>query len=145
MPILCRPSVAVPEYIVTQEETLDFARRLHADNPRLPLALKLITNTGVRKRHLIRPIEETLKHPGFEIRNQIYEEQAKARIPAVVRKALDNAGLRSADIGVIIYVSCTGFMMPALTAWLINTMGFRHDTTQIPRLRGGWSGDQPCA
>ncbi|MCW2804772.1 MAG: rppA [Propionibacteriaceae bacterium] len=132
MPILCRPSVAVPEYIVTQEETLDFARRLHADNPRLPLALKLITNTGVRKRHLIRPIEETLKHPGFEIRNQIYEEQAKARIPAVVRKALDNAGLRSADIGVIIYVSCTGFMMPALTAWLINTMGFRHDTTQIP-------------
>ena len=32
----------------------------------------------------------------------------------------------------IIYVSCTGFLMPSLTAWLINKMGFRSDTRQIP-------------
>jgi 1,3,6,8-tetrahydroxynaphthalene synthase len=132
VPTLCRPSVAVPEYVITQEETLDLARRMHADNPRLPLALRLVTNTGVRKRHIIRPIEETLTHQGFEIRNRIYEEEAKARVPAVIRKALDYAGLDAPDIGVIIYVSCTGFMMPSLTAWLINAMGFRHDTTQIP-------------
>jgi 1,3,6,8-tetrahydroxynaphthalene synthase len=29
-------------------------------------------------------------------------------------------------------VSCTGFTMPSLTAWLINHMGFRYDTRQIP-------------
>jgi len=32
----------------------------------------------------------------------------------------------------IIYVSCTGFMMPSLTAWLINQMGFRSSVRQIP-------------
>jgi 1,3,6,8-tetrahydroxynaphthalene synthase len=132
MPTLCRPSVAVPEYVITQEETLDIARRLHVDNPRLPLALRLIKNTGVRKRHVIRPIYETLMHPGFEVRNRIYEEQAKARVPAVVRTALDNAGLGPTDIGCIVFVSCTGFTMPALSSWLINAMGFRHDTAQIP-------------
>ncbi len=59
-PVLCTPAVAVPEYVITQAETLAVAARLHADHPKLRLALRLIENTGVAKRHLIRPIEETL-------------------------------------------------------------------------------------
>jgi 1,3,6,8-tetrahydroxynaphthalene synthase len=122
----------VPEHVITMEETLDLARSHHADHPQLPLALRLIENTGVRTRHLVQPIEETLKHPGFEDRNALYQAEAKARVPAVVRRALDDAQLRAADIDVIIYVSCTGFMMPSLTAWLINEMDFSSDTRQIP-------------
>jgi len=132
MPVLCRPVVQVPEYVITQEETLEIARHMHADNPRLPLVLRLVKNTGVRKRHMIRPLEETLQHPGFEVRNRIYEEHAKARVPEVIRKALANAELNESDIDAIIYVSCTGFMMPPLTSWLINNLGFRLDTRQIP-------------
>ncbi|MGW1027242.1 type III polyketide synthase [Streptomyces sp. NPDC002577] len=132
MATLCRPAVSVPEHVITMEETLDLARSRHADHPQLPLALRLIENTGVRTRHLVQPIEETLKHPGFEERNRLYQTEAKARVPAVVRQALDDAHLKPKDIDVIIYVSCTGFMMPSLTAWLINTMGFASDTRQIP-------------
>ncbi|MZD04964.1 type III polyketide synthase, partial [Streptomyces sp. SID5785] len=69
---------------------------------------------------------------GFEERNTLYQAEAKARVPAVVQRALDDAELRATDIDVIIYVSCTGFMMPSLTAWLINEMGFSSDTRQIP-------------
>ncbi|MET9429698.1 type III polyketide synthase [Streptomyces sp. NPDC003036] len=132
MATLCRPAVAVPEHVITMQQTLDLARSIHADHPQLALALRLMENTGVRKRHLLRPIEETLKHPGFEARNAVYEAESKARVPAVIRQALEDAELRAQDIDVIIYVSCTGFMMPSLTAWLINTMGFRTDTRQIP-------------
>src|SRR5215217_6804163 len=42
MAVLCRPAVAVPDHVVTMEETLELARRLHADHPQLPLALRLI-------------------------------------------------------------------------------------------------------
>ncbi|MGI8306301.1 hypothetical protein [Saccharopolyspora hattusasensis] len=132
MPVLCRPAVAVPEHIVTLDETLDLARRMYRDHPQLPLALRLIENTGVRKRHIIRPIEETLRHPGFETRNSIYAEEAKSRVPAVVHRALGNAGLDAGDIDLIIYVSCTGFTMPSMTAWMINSLGFRPDTRQLP-------------
>ncbi|MFF9198185.1 type III polyketide synthase [Streptomyces sp. NPDC014779] len=132
MPVLCRPAVAVPEHVITQEETLDLARRLHADHPSLPLVLRLIRNTGVARRHLVRPIEETLAHPGFEARNARYEAEAKARVPAVVAEALGHAGLGPRDIDLIVYVSCTGFMMPSLTAWMINNLGFRADTRQLP-------------
>jgi 1,3,6,8-tetrahydroxynaphthalene synthase len=114
------------------EETLELARSRHADHPQLPLALRLIENTGVLTRHIVQPIEETLKHPGFEQRNKLYEQEAKARVPEVIQHALDDAELLSSDIDVIIYVSCTGFMMPSLTAWLINEMGFDSTTRQLP-------------
>ena len=132
MPTLCKPAVAVPEHVITMEETLAFAERVQAGNPQLPLALRLIRNTGVRKRHIVQPIERTLAHPGFEQRNLIYTEESKKRTPAVVIEALANAGLAARDIDAIIYVSCTGFLMPSLTAWLINELGFRSDTRQIP-------------
>ncbi len=132
MATLCKPSVSVPEYIITMEETLAFAEKVHAGKPQLPLALRLIRNTGVQKRHIVQPIEKTLSHPGFEERNRIYAVEAKKRCPEVIEQALANACLRAQDIDVIIYVSCTGFLMPSPTAWLINNMGFRSNTRQIP-------------
>ncbi|MFG2648917.1 type III polyketide synthase [Streptomyces sp. NPDC048436] len=132
MAVLCRPAVAVPEHVITSEQTLDLVRTVHADHPQLALALRLIENTGVAKRHLVQPLEDTLRHPGFEVRNKLYETEAKARVPQVVRQALETAELSPCDIDLIVYVSCTGFMMPSLTAWLINTMGFRPETRQVP-------------
>lgn len=132
MATLCRPAVAVPEHVLTREETLQLARTLHADHPQLGLVLRLIENTGVRTRHIVQPIEKTLQHPGFEARNKLYETEAKARVPSVVYRAMGNAELGVDDIDLIVYVSCTGFMMPSLTAWLINALGFRTDTRQLP-------------
>ncbi|MCT9083694.1 type III polyketide synthase [Streptomyces fulvoviolaceus] len=132
MPTLCKPAIAVPEYVITMEETLEFAARVHAGNPQLNLALRLIRNTGVLKRHIVQPIEATLAHPGFEQRNRIYTEESKKRTPAVIMQALAHADLTVQDIDAIVYVSCTGFTMPSLTAWLINELGFRSDTRQIP-------------
>jgi len=105
---------------------------MHADHQKLQLVLRMIENTGVRKRHLIQPIEQTLQHPGFEARNQVYLREARARVPSVVREALTWADISAEDIDAIIFVSCTGFTMPPLTAWVINAMGFRNDTRQIP-------------
>ncbi|WP_281275923.1 type III polyketide synthase [Thermomonospora umbrina] len=124
--------MSVPEHVVTMEDTLEFAEKIHHGKPQLPLALRLIQRTGVRKRHIVQPIEEALGHPGFEERNRLYEMESKKRCPPVITEALTNADLTVQDIDVIIYVSCTGFLMPSLTAWLINSMGFRSDTRQIP-------------
>ena len=132
MPILCKPAVAVPEYVITQEETLSLCREIHARHPQLELALRLLRNTGVKKRHLVRPVEVTLVHEGLEHRNATYEMHAKERCPSVIRKAMANAQVEPADIDALIVVSCTGFLMPSLSAWLINNMGLPLDTVQIP-------------
>ncbi|PRY36784.1 type III polyketide synthase [Umezawaea tangerina] len=132
MAVLCRPAVAVPEHVVTLEETLALARAEHRGHPRLALALRLIESTGVRTRHIIRPVSRTLVQAGIGARHQVYVAEAKARIPAVVEEALDNAGVEARDIGMIVYVSCTGFTMPSMTAWMIDALGFRPDTRQLP-------------
>ncbi len=132
LPLLCRPAVAVPEHVITQADTLALAARLHPDHPQLPLVLRLIKNTGVIKRHIVRPVDETLQHTGFTHRNRVFESEAKKRLPPVISDALAHAGLRAEDIDIIVLVSCTGFMMPSLTSWMINELGFRTDTVQLP-------------
>jgi 1,3,6,8-tetrahydroxynaphthalene synthase len=131
-PVLCCPAVSVPEHTITLEETLELARSIHADHAQLKLALRLISHTGVRKRHLVQPLAATLQHPGLEERNRVYVRESRARVPAVVARALHNAGVEPREIDAIVYVSCTGFTMPSLTSWMINELGFRTDTTQLP-------------
>ncbi|WP_434447087.1 type III polyketide synthase [Lentzea sp. E54] len=118
--------------MITLEETLRLARKLHHGHEQLPLALRLIENTGVLTRHLVRPIDETLRHPGWEERNRVHMHEARMRVPGVVNRALANAELSPGEIDAIIYVSCTGFSMPSMTAWMINELGFRMDTRQLP-------------
>lgn len=132
MPILHRPATFLPEYTITSEETIAFAKKHFKYAPEVKKAIKLIVNTGVKKRHLIQPIDMASKHPGFTQRNAIFEAMAKKTVPGVVSKALSNAGLHEKDISAIIFVSCSGFMMPSLTAWLINEMDFSYDTVQLP-------------
>lgn len=115
----CRPSVSVPERVITMEETLELARERHAGHPQLPVALRLMENTGVRTRHMVQPIEETLKHPGFEDRDRLYEREAKARVPAVVR-GRGGTGVRLERNG--------SYLIPETEEWImydVKATGFR--------------------
>lgn len=132
MAVLCRPAVAVPEHVITLEETLELCRRLHSEHSQLELALRLIRNTNIAKRHLVRPIEEILHHPGFEERNACYVAEARKRVPQVVETALQNAGIGASAVDAVIYVSCTGFTMPSMTAWMINNLGLPTHAVQLP-------------
>ncbi|MFL0181645.1 type III polyketide synthase [Mycobacterium sp. SMC-15] len=132
LPVLCRPAVHLPEHVITLDQTLKLAEELHRLHPQYDLAVQLISNTGVRTRHIVQPVEVTREHPGFEIRNAVYVREAKARIPGVVSEALANAEVAVDQIDAIVFVSCTGFTMPSLTAWMINNLGFRNDICQIP-------------
>jgi 1,3,6,8-tetrahydroxynaphthalene synthase len=134
---LCRPAVAVPEYVITLEETLDLARSVHADHPQLPLALRRIEDSGVRRRHLVRSPEEARELPGSEARSLRYGAEAERRVPPVVRKALEHARLTPQEIDLIVHASCTGSLTPSLTTRLINSMGFRPDTRQLPIAQPG--------
>lgn len=132
MAVLCRPAVAVPEHVITLDETLELCRKLHSGHSQLELALRLIRNTNITKRHLVRPIEEILHHPGFEARNELYAEEARKRVPEVVETALQNAGISASAVDAVIYVSCTGFTMPSMTAWMINNLGLPAHAVQLP-------------
>jgi pyridoxine 4-dehydrogenase len=57
--ILCNPSVWLPEYTISMDDNFGFLPSLHADYTKLPLVLRLIENTRVRKRQRLQPLDET--------------------------------------------------------------------------------------
>src|SRR5207247_676084 len=48
------------------------------------------------------------------------------------RDCLEQAGLRPADVDFLISVSCTGYMIPSIDAYLIGDLGFRANVRRLP-------------
>lgn len=131
-PVVCKPSVVLPPYTISQEETLDFIQEIFSTYTDLPYVLNMIRNTKVLNRHLVRPIEETKVHTGITHRHQIYTNAARSMSETAAREAVKNADLAFDDITMIIATSCTGFTMPSLTAMLINDLKLKQNVRQLP-------------
>ena len=132
MSVLCRPAVRFPEHEVTLKDTLETARRLHPEHPRLDTVLRLIENTGVRTRRVLQPLELTLRHPGVAVRTGLYWDAVRAHLPSLVSEALERAEVSRDQIDAVTFVSCTGFTMPSPIVWMINELGFSTRLDQIP-------------
>jgi type III polyketide synthase len=132
MPTLLRPSIVLPQYVVTQEDMIRTLQGLFPEHPDWRRAKAMIQNTQVHSRYSIRPLEECVAASGFESRSLIYGQEARRLGAIATREALAFAEMRAQDIDLIIVVSCTGFMMPSLTAFLINEFPFSSRTKQLP-------------
>jgi len=130
--VVCRPAVVVPEHVLTKETLKQTARALLADFPHLRRLERIIDNSGIERRYLVRPIEETVHPEGFGARNELYARESKRLVEAAARGALDHAGLEPEDIDLVITTSCTGIMIPSVCAHLIPALGFRPQTKRLP-------------
>lgn len=130
--IACRPALVLPEHEFTRESLKATAARVLEGHPHLPRVLRIIENTGIESRHLVRPIEETVAPVGFGTRNNLFIEESKRLGEKAAQAALANAGLKATDVDFIITTSCTGVMIPALDAHLIGALGFDARTKRLP-------------
>ncbi|MGH7642671.1 MAG: type III polyketide synthase [Candidatus Dormibacteria bacterium] len=73
-------------------------------------------------------------------RMRVYEDEAPRLAQLAVKAALAEAGLAPDQIDLLISVSCTGYMVPALDVGLAQELGFRSDLIRIPLTELGCSG-----
>ncbi len=132
MSLITEPALVLPEYTISQERMIEVLEEQHPYHPKWSMVKKMIKNTNVENRHLLLPIEQTMVHPGFEFRNNLYKEKGLKMAMDATQQALDKAQLTAQDIDMIIVVSCTGFLMPSLTSYLISNMDFKTSTKQLP-------------
>jgi predicted naringenin-chalcone synthase len=132
MTTLTKPAIVRPAFEVTQADMLDVLKTLFPDHPQWDVISRMIRNTQVAKRYLVRPLAEIVKHAGFEARNQIYTQESQRLGRQAVEQALEHAAMTPQDIDMIIVTSCTGFMMPSLTAYLMSELPFNCTTKQLP-------------
>ncbi|ODS22991.1 hypothetical protein AB835_11140 [Candidatus Endobugula sertula] len=139
MSFIHKPSLYKPEHVVSESEMLAEIKKKYCNDPSLQKILKMVKNCGILKRHIIRPLNDSLAHKKFTDKSTLYQQQLVTIAEVVVSKALETAHLQPVDIDLIIDVSCSGFMMPSMSSYLINRMGFRHDVKKMPVAQLGCS------
>ena len=144
MALVTEPVLLFPEHQVSQDEMVTVLEDLFPYHPKWPTVEKMIRNIDVENRHLLSPIHQVVIHPGLEYRNNLYRDEGLSMAREATQQALEENNMHPRDIDMIIVASCTGFLMPSLTSYLISAMDFRLETKQLPVVQlgcaaGAWS------
>jgi alkylresorcinol/alkylpyrone synthase len=140
-PVLLAIERFLPPYRYGQEEVTGWVRRWleEAGEEGLRL-LSVYASAGVKTRASVAPIEEVFQPGDFEEQNDRYREAARCAGIDVARRALAAAEMPPQDIGIIVSVSCTGFMIPAVDAYVANALGMGPRLARLPITESGCAG-----
>ncbi len=129
----------LPPYSRTTEEIIPYVKEWMSDqDERLQRkAVKIMGNAGIDKRYSILDADEMFIHRSFEEKNNLYIQGTLPLAEGALRKALEKANWSAKDLDYIVTVSCTGFMIPSVDAYLINSIGLRQDVVRLPVTKMG--------
>jgi alkylresorcinol/alkylpyrone synthase len=103
--------------------------------------LTSVYNTaGVKRRASVVPIEEVFRPGDFERQNDRYADIARRAGTDVVRRALSTAEIEPGEVELIVSVSCTGFMIPAVDACVADALGMGPRLVRLPITESGCAG-----
>jgi alkylresorcinol/alkylpyrone synthase len=134
-------STAVPANAYLQKDILSAAWEHFG--PRFPEFEKLATifaNTGITKRHSVKPFYWYLDHKGWPERTAAFLDGAEVLFVDAAEKALAAAQLKASDIDTVVTVCSTGIATPSLEARVAKRLGFRADVARVPVFGLGCAG-----
>src|SRR6201994_4412523 len=134
-------ATSVPRHVFLQKDVL--AAAWDVFGPRLPefeTLSSIFTNTGIIKRHGVKPFDWYLEPRGWPERTEAFLSGAEALFVDVAEKALASANLAGSDIDTVVTVCSTGIATPSLEARVARRMGFRSDVTRVPVFGLGCAG-----
>jgi len=134
-------ATSVPPHTFLQKDVLTAAWDVFGGRfPDYDRFASIFANTGIVKRHGVKPFEWYLEPRGWPERTAAFLEGAEALYAEVAGKALANAGLAASDIDTVVTVCSTGIATPSLEARVARRMGFRSDITRVPVFGLGCAG-----
>jgi alkylresorcinol/alkylpyrone synthase len=134
-------ATSVPPHTFLQKDVLEAAWDIFGSRfPDYDRFASIFANTGIVKRHGVKPFEWYLEPRGWPERTAAFLEGAEALYVEVAGKALANAGLAASDIDTVVTVCSTGIATPSLDARVARRMGFRSDVSRVPVFGLGCAG-----
>ncbi|MEM7565862.1 MAG: type III polyketide synthase [Pseudomonadota bacterium] len=132
---------ALPPHRFAQDEVFRTFRDTYGHKiPRFDRIEEIFVNTGIETRYAVRPVDWFKEEQGWPERTQAYLDGADALFREAAGKALEAAGLESADVDTIVTVSSTGIATPSLEARALVDLGFRGDVRRVPVFGLGCAG-----
>jgi alpha-pyrone synthase len=143
-PVIEGFATGTPNNVLTQAEAAKFLTSLNCLARNQNRIEKIYKNTLIETRHLAVNLltEETIafsqQRNTLETRMQMFEKYAFSLANEVAKRALLAASDESAivkiedQIGLIVFVTSTGFVAPGVDTQLIESLGLRRDIARIP-------------
>jgi alkylresorcinol/alkylpyrone synthase len=127
-------ATAVPTIRVTMEDVSLAVGRVRGRGLRSPAP----SEGGTR--YFAQPLTSLTAPRSVSEQTDAYLEHARILARRVSRDALDRSGIGRDTVGLVIGVSCTGFVLPSLDAELIPILGLRPDVARLPITELGCGG-----
>lgn len=126
-------ATAVPPHVLTRELVKEYYGRTFALSARRLMAMhEVLDNSRIDRRYSLFPVDYLVETRSLTQRNGEYCEHAIRLARQVASEALARANRQASDVDMIVTVSCTGFMIPSVDAYLLSEMGFRSDVRRLP-------------
>jgi alkylresorcinol/alkylpyrone synthase len=132
----------LPPFRYRQEQITEWVRDWlqEAGDASAQRLLSVYESAGVKARAGVVPIEEAF-HPGdFETQNDRYRAIARDVGIELACRSLRAAGLEPGDVDLIVSVSCTGFIIPALDAYVADALKMGPRLVRLPITESGCAG-----
>jgi alkylresorcinol/alkylpyrone synthase len=134
-------ATSVPPHVFLQKDVLAAAWDIFGSRfPEYDRFASIFANTGIVKRHGVKPFDWYLEPRGWPERSAAFFEGAEALYVEVAEKALAAANLTAADIDTVVTICSTGIATPSLDARVSRRMGFRSDVSRVPVFGLGCAG-----
>ncbi|HWP66831.1 MAG TPA: type III polyketide synthase [Candidatus Limnocylindria bacterium] len=121
----------MPTRFLTRDDTLTQLPTL-AGGPEGSARFRgMVERSRVDRRHIETPIEELLRLTP-EGRSRIFEQRSRELAENLGGRALLAAGVNGCDLGVVVTVSCTGYMLPSVDAYVLPRLGVPPEARRVP-------------
>ena len=119
---------ALPENHWSQRDVFRFIeKRFQISNRSKAIYKKILHNPSIQSRSFsIETLEQVLQDDPNE-RSKRFEKEAVALSTQSLKKALKNAGVSPKSLDFLIVTTCTGYLCPGLSAYLVESCDLRQD------------------
>ncbi|WP_442594407.1 type III polyketide synthase [Neobacillus sp. D3-1R] len=138
MPKILSVAEAIPPFVISQNDTMEFARELFSESFKdIERLLTAFQNGQIEKRHFVKGLDWFKKEHSFQEKNDTYIENAIELGKIAIQNCLENKNFLNgtvdfSEIEAIFTISSTGIATPSIEARIMNDLPFSTHTKRIP-------------
>lgn len=136
VPVIVAIATGTPEHILPQADAAKFVANLPSIQKNQSRIERIYQNTRIKTRHMAidllseKQVEFCRQRNNIQARMDLYRELGIPLAERVAKEAISKVDCRD-EIGLIVFVSSTGFVAPGVDAALIKRLGLKRNTARV--------------